>query len=86
MDLRVFKNLTFGPMTASVFLKVFNLFDRRNESDVYGQTGRATATVQALGAGNIDAGGRINSVGDYIVRPDYFTEPREVQIGVELSF
>jgi outer membrane receptor protein involved in Fe transport len=86
IDLRAFKNFTFGPFTASVFLKVFNLLDRRNEVDIYTQTGRATATVQALAAENIDSPGRINSVGTYIVRPEYFSEPREVQFGIELSF
>ena len=64
VDLRVFKNFTFGPLTASVFVKVFNLFDRRNEADLYGETGRAYATVEALGAANVDATGRVNSVGD----------------------
>ena len=86
LDLRVFKNLTLGPVMASVYVKVFNLFDQRNETGFYSQTGRATTSVQALGAGNIDAAGRVNSVGDYIVRPENFSEPREIQVGVELSF
>jgi outer membrane receptor protein involved in Fe transport len=86
VDIRAFKDFSLGPLSANVFVKVFNLFDRRNETDIYTQTGRATATVQALGAGNIDAVGRVNAVGEYIVRPDYFSEPREVQVGVELSF
>jgi outer membrane receptor for ferrienterochelin and colicin len=86
VDLRLFKNFSFGPFSASVFAKVFNLFDTRNENDVYGETGRATATVQALGASNISNTNRINPVGEYIVRPDYFSEPREIQFGVELSF
>jgi hypothetical protein len=86
VDLRLFKNFAIGPFSSSVFVKVFNLFDTRNENEVYGQTGRATATVQALGAQSISGAARINSVGDYIVRPDYFSEPREIQFGVELNF
>lgn len=86
VDLRLFKNFTIQPLTLSVFLRVFNLFDRRNETTVYGQTGRATASVGALGAGNITSTSRINPVEAYIVRPDYYSEPREIQLGVEMSF
>jgi hypothetical protein len=86
LDLRVFKNVALGPLMTSVYVKVFNLFDQRNETGFYSQTGRATATVQALGAGNIESAGRVNSVADYIVRPENFSEPREIQVGVELSF
>ncbi|HEY6190837.1 MAG TPA: TonB-dependent receptor [Bacteroidota bacterium] len=86
VDLRAFKNVGIGPLNLSLFLKVFNLFDRRNEVTVYGQTGRASATPEALGAENITGAGRINPVEAYLIRPDYYSEPREIQVGAELEF
>jgi hypothetical protein len=86
VDLRAFKNVALGPLNVSLFLKVFNLFDRRNEITVYGQTGRATATPEALGAENISGTNRVNPVDAYLIRPDYYSEPREIQVGAELEF
>jgi hypothetical protein len=86
VDLRVFKNFELKPLTFSLFVKVFNLFDRRNEIDIYGETGRASATPAQLNLEGIGGGGRVNSVANYLVRPDYYSEPREVQIGIEINY
>ncbi len=84
-DLRLFKNFHLDPLNLSLFLKVFNLLDRRNETTVYGETGRASATTASLGVGEVE-GDRINPVSAYIVRPDFYSEPREIQIGMEINF
>ena len=86
VDVRLFKNFTLDPITFSVFLKVFNLFDRRNEIDIYTQTGRATATPAQVGLAGVGGGNRINSVATYLIRPDYYSEPREIQIGLEINY
>ena len=86
VDARVFKNFQFGPLEVSAFLKVFNLFDTRNEVTVYGETGRATATPRNLGAQNATPVNGINTVEEYLIRPDYYSEPREIQLGLEIGF
>ncbi|MEW6511996.1 MAG: TonB-dependent receptor [Bacteroidota bacterium] len=86
VDLRLFKNFSLAGLDLSVFVKVFNLFDRRNEVSIYGQTGRASATVSQLGLEGVGGAGRVNTVGDYIVRPDFYSEPREIQVGFDLNF
>jgi outer membrane receptor protein involved in Fe transport len=86
VDLRLFKNFTLEPLNFSIYLKVFNLFDRRNEIDVYGQTGRATATPAQVGLGSVSGEGRVNTIESYLVRPDYYSEPREIQIGIEINY
>jgi len=85
-DLRAFKNVHLSGLNLSFFLKVFNLFDRRNEIEVYGQTGRATATLRSLGLENVSASGLVNLPEEYLNRPDYYSEPREIQLGMELEF
>ncbi|MEK9137162.1 MAG: hypothetical protein AAB393_08565, partial [Bacteroidota bacterium] len=86
IDLRLFKNITIEPLTFSFFIKVFNLFDRRNEIDTYGETGRATATPAQLGLAGIGGAGRLNTIEAYLVRPDFYSEPREIQIGFEINY
>ena len=86
VDMRLFKNITLSNLNFSVFLKVFNLLDRRNALTVYGQTGQPTTTLEALGVGNLSGSNRINPASAYIIQPGYYSEPREVQLGVELGF
>jgi outer membrane receptor for ferrienterochelin and colicin len=87
VDLNGSKRFTLGPVNMVAFVKVFNLFDRRNEVEVFGQTGRATASERALGAQPVNQNpGRINTVEEFIRRPDFYSEPREIQVGLEISF
>lgn len=85
-DVRAFKSLEIGPVDVSLFVKVFNLLDRRNEITVFGTTGRATSSVRAEGAGNVSPVNGINSVEEFLVRPDYYSEPRKIQFGIEMNF
>jgi hypothetical protein len=87
VDLTASKTFDLGFSKLVAFVRVFNLLDRRNELTVYGETGRSTASVTNLGAAPINQNpGRVNSVEQYILRPDYFSEPREVQLGFEINF
>lgn len=86
VDVRLFRNVKMANLNVSLFVKVFNVLDRRNEVEVYGQTGRAEATPRQLGVESISGPNRINSVEEFLVRPDFYSEPREVQFGVELNF
>ena len=63
-----------------LFGKVYNLFDRRNEQKVWGDTGRATYTLKLQGQGGALADPR------WIIQPDYYTEPRRIQVGVLFDF
>ena len=87
LDLRAYKDFELGFLKCSVFLRVFNLLDTRNEVYVYGQTGRATATPEQLGVGSGITGiNRVNTVDEYIIRPDFYSEPRQVQLGLDVNF
>ncbi|GAB4328115.1 MAG: TonB-dependent receptor [Calditrichia bacterium] len=63
----------------SLFVKIYNLFDRRNEQIVYDDTGRATYTLQGIVAGaGVDP--------EYLIQPHFYTEPRRVQVGFSFNF
>ena len=86
-DLNIYKNFEIYKHNFSTFIKIFNLFDIKNELSVYGQTGRSTASLRALGAEPLTLDqNRINKIEDYINRADFYSDPREIQIGFELSF
>ena len=68
-----------GGVTPRVFLQVYNLLDNRNPTQVFGDTGLPDVTrdAQAL-QGDYDPG--------YFVRPDFYSEPRRVQLGLQVNF
>ncbi len=66
----------------NIFLKVYNLFDTMNELDVFSDTGRATYSVQA----NYEGMPRgINTIKEYYTRPDFYSAPRQVILGLGFS-
>ncbi|MCA9739984.1 MAG: carboxypeptidase-like regulatory domain-containing protein [Deferribacteres bacterium] len=75
-DIKAYKDIKLGMFKATAFFNIFNVFDRRNEVRVFGTTGKADETL------DIDLPHDFG----YFVRPDHFSEPREVQIGLELGF
>ncbi|MBI3005687.1 MAG: TonB-dependent receptor [Ignavibacteriales bacterium] len=86
VDFRAFTTVDLGSVSLNLFLKVFNLLDRRNEVILFGQTGRASATLRQLGIEGLGGTGRINSPQEYITRADFYSEPREIQVGFDINF
>jgi outer membrane receptor protein involved in Fe transport len=92
VDLLVEKSFDLTDLIITAFLKVYNLFDTKNESYVYDDTGRATYTLESNRSGpeatNELAANNplIKSADEYFVRPQYYSAPREVRLGVMLEF
>ena len=82
-DLNAHKDLVVRGMHGSVFLKVFNLLDRRNEIAVYNDTGRAGYTIRTQFWGEWTD---IGTVEDWVNRPHMYSQPRRIQLGIGLGF
>ncbi len=82
-DLRGDRTFNFGPVQFSLFVKIYNLFDTLNELTVYSDTGRAGYTLQKLYAYSVQG---VNTVDEYFHRPDWFSEPRKIMIGLSVKF
>ena len=85
VDLYFTKKFALGALEPAVFLRIFNLFDRMNELDVYHDTGRATYSTDPLYFG----GGRprgLNTLEQYYVQPGFYDRPREIQVGLDIKF
>ena len=78
IDLYAFRDFEVGPVRPRLYFQVYNLFDVRNAGTVYGDTGRPDVTFNGPDVTTTDAG--------YYFRPDYYAQPRRVQLGMEVKF
>lgn len=92
VDLLAEKTFRMNELAFVLFLKVFNLFDQLNEVSVYTDTGRATYTLQSKqGDGptvdeHLAKTPGLHGTSDYYTNPVNYSSPREVRIGLTVSF
>jgi outer membrane receptor protein involved in Fe transport len=86
VDVRLFKSFFMDPIRYLIFLRVNNLFDVKNETGVYGDTGRAGKTYAEDRALQSGAPQYVNSVHDYYIDPGQYSEPRRIEFGVTIEF
>ncbi len=77
VDMYAFRQFDLGAVSPRVFVQVYNLLDSRNASGVFGDTGLPDVTFLNVGATD-DPG--------YYVRPDFYQEPRRIQLGLSVGF
>jgi hypothetical protein len=83
VDIYLYKQFDVERFGFSLFLRVFNLFDQKNHLEVYTSTGRADYSLEAKQTGTIFG---VNSLSDFIVRPDFYSAPRQIIAGIRLEF
>lgn len=92
VDLMMEKSFDLYGAVLTVFLKVFNLFDTLNELYVYDDTGRATYTLESSKGGPQETNriaARVpgmKTADEYFNRPNYYSAPREVRLGMTIEF
>ncbi len=82
VDLYATKYLHVFGYPLNIFAKVYNIFDTRNELDVFTDTGRAGYSLEANYTG---APRGINTIEEYYVRPEFYSAPRQIVVGLGLS-
>lgn len=87
LDLKLSYSLGLIGTQAQLFLNVYNLLDRRNEQTVYGDTGRTNRSLEELRAKGpaYETPLRPNTIADWFNRPDWYSPPRQIQIGLNIS-
>jgi hypothetical protein len=85
VDLYAYKDLRFGSLKLSLFCRVYNVFDRKNEIDVFSDTGRAGYSLAPQYVGGLRPRG-LNTLDEFYTRPDFYAAPREVNLGFSLEF
>ncbi len=86
LNLSAYKSFrVVGDHRVRLFTKVDNLLDTRNENGVFGDTGRATYSLQR----NVDLAtfrGNLDFLNRNYVQPGFFSQPRRVVVGLDYRF
>jgi len=81
-DVFASKNLNLGGIPLALYTRIFNLFDTRNEVDVYSDTGRAFPNLRF----NPGEPQGLNTKEEFLERPNFYAAPRQVTVGLSLTF
>ncbi|MGA0255642.1 MAG: TonB-dependent receptor [Rhodothermales bacterium] len=85
VDLTAYKSFRMSGGELQIFTKIDNLFDRQNEYGVFGDTGRASYSLQR----NVDEAsfqGNTAFLDRWYTRPEFYAEPRRVTLGIQYRF
>ncbi|MCD6205415.1 MAG: TonB-dependent receptor [Candidatus Marinimicrobia bacterium] len=78
VDVNLFKTILLGKFRCGFFLRVYNLFDAKNPTTVFEDSGRPDHTIYQQQENEADP--------SWFIRPDFYAEPRSLQLGLKLSF
>jgi outer membrane receptor protein involved in Fe transport len=84
IDLFVTKYFDLFGRQASVFLKVYNVFDTANEIEVFSDTGRAGYSLEVTR--NQESPRGVNTIEEFYTRPDFYSAPRQIVLGASFAF
>jgi len=85
MDGRAYYSIPLAPFNVVAYVRVFNIFDIRNETGVFDDTGRAGFTTD-FERNTTNANERVNTLEQWYVRPAFYSEPRRIEFGLNLEF
>lgn len=80
-DLDVHAAYQLGPTKLTTYLQVTNLFDRENAIDVFPDTGRPDYSLIPTYVPEQP----IHSLSDFLTRPDYYSAPRQIILGLKIG-
>ncbi len=83
-DLRLFKNFRIAKQDISLFAYIYNVFDQRAAHNVWSDSGDPRYTLQTRNASYDE--NRVSTLEDNASRPDWYVEPRQVQVGFSFIF
>ncbi|KUO62998.1 hypothetical protein APF79_14550 [bacterium BRH_c32] len=83
LDLKMYYDIIlFHEYRLSIFARVFNLFDSKNQINVYGDSGTADFTIEEYVRIRNKSPEIINSINEYYRNPTFYSEPRRVEFGI----
>ncbi|NQT27679.1 TonB-dependent receptor [candidate division KSB1 bacterium] len=86
IDMTINKRIKVGGFNLEVFTNIYNLFDTRDATFVYTDTGSPDYTTNITPERVPYNSKRVGTVESFVLRPDWYTAPREVQIGLSIVF
>ena len=87
VDLTINKRFRLTPQFAiELFVNVYNLFDQRDATTVYADTGSPDYTTTVDPSRIPYRSDRVSTIEDFVLQPSWYTAPRQVQFGLILDF
>ena len=86
VDMRAYKDFEMGAYKLSLFLRVNNLFDIKNQVNVYSDSGSADFTLSEYLDRNRNLPTYVNSLDEWYRVPTNYSEPRRIEFGATLFF
>jgi hypothetical protein len=87
VDLSINKYFRFNSnLYVNLFMNIYNLFDQRDETNVYTDTGTAQYTTTIDPSKIPYHSERVSTVEDYTVQRGWYTSPRQIHIGLMIGF
>ena len=84
LDIRASYSINLLGLQSKIYCNIYNLLDLQNEFSVWEDTGRATYTLTAKDVPLTDPG-RIGHLKEHLIRPEWYGEPRRINIGLNIS-
>ena len=84
LDIRASYTINLLGLQSKIYCNIYNLLDLQNEFSVWEDTGRATYTLTAKDVPLTDPG-RIGHLQEHLIRPEWYGEPRRINIGLNIS-
>jgi hypothetical protein len=78
VDVNAFRIIKLSGLNFEFFVQIYNLFDAKNPISIWADSGKPDYTVYQQQAVEADA--------SWFIRPDYYSEPRRIQIGTQFNF
>ncbi len=86
LDLKAYYEFDLASVKCVAFARVFNVFDIRNEEQVYDDTGRAGFTLDQAQAQATNPNQLVNTLDQWFHTPTQYSEPRRIEFGLNLEF
>ncbi|HDQ00651.1 MAG TPA: TonB-dependent receptor [bacterium] len=83
-DVYMSYNFSLGGLNFIIFSNIYNLFGTPNATWVWTDTGSPDYTLDAIGIFADPL--RIGTIAEYFTHPEWYTEPRQIQIGFGINF
>ena len=81
VDLFVTRQVRVMGLRPGLFLRVYNLLDAANLTNVYTDTGQATPNLRFYSGQPLG----LNTRDQYLLRPDFYAAPRQIQFGASVD-
>ena len=86
VDLNLRKIINISSYKFNFFIKIFNIFDRLNQKTVYSSTGNAYEPYRTEAERELLLQNPNLTLDQINLRPNYFSEPRKILLGIKTSF